>query len=51
MKIMLVLQASPDKPLDCGDLPLLPTSWYLATSGTTGAPKNWLPHSFSSLRH
>jgi acyl-CoA synthetase (AMP-forming)/AMP-acid ligase II len=41
------LQASPE-PLDCGDLPLLPTSWYLATSGTTGEPK-WFAHSFSSL--
>lgn len=25
-----------------------PTRWYLATSGTTGAPK-WIAHSFSSL--
>jgi len=44
----VVVDNSIRKPLDPISSDVLQTTWYMATSGTTGQPK-WFAHSFSSL--
>lgn len=43
-----VALAGSEEALGTASLPLIQTSWFLTTSGTTGEPK-WFAHSFSSL--